>query len=115
MSTAGPGTTLRECAVGIAAASPAWHHPLPAPAFVQIAEDQPLQLDAQMPGGRQRVADLLVPRMLTLMGAPSADIRALTVSTLNQLANIMPNALMENMDRWVVGGMWRWMRGAAGD
>ncbi|KAI3424477.1 hypothetical protein D9Q98_010027 [Chlorella vulgaris] len=69
----------------------------------KIAEDQPLQLDAQMPGGRQRVADLLVPRMLTLMGAPSADIRALTVSTLNQLANIMPNALMENMDSFLQG------------
>lgn len=40
-----------------------------------------------------------VPRVLTLMGAPSPDLRALAVSTLNQLANVMPGALMDNMDK----------------
>jgi hypothetical protein len=65
----------------------------------QIAEDQPLQLDAAMPGGGGRAADVLVPRVLALMGASAAELRALAVSTLNQLANIMPAALMDNMDR----------------
>lgn len=37
--------------------------------------------------------------MLALMGAPSPDLRALAVSTLNQLANVMPGALMDNMDK----------------
>lgn len=40
-----------------------------------------------------------VPRVLALMGAPSPDLRALAVSTLNQLANVMPGALMDNMDK----------------
>ena len=39
-----------------------------------------------------------VPRVLALLGAPSPDLRALAVSTLNQLANIMPAALLTNMD-----------------
>ena len=40
-----------------------------------------------------------VPRVLHLMGAPSPDLRALAVSTLNQLANVMPGALLANMDK----------------
>jgi transportin-1 len=37
------------------------------------------------------------------MGASAAELRALAVSTLNQLANIMPAALMDNMDRFLQG------------
>ena len=76
------------------------HPPPPA----QIAEDQPLQVDAQMPGSEQRAADVLVPRVLNLLSAPSADLRALAVATLNQLANVMPSALLDNMDRCVGAG-----------
>lgn len=48
---------------------------------------------------------LQVPRVLNLLSTPSPDLRALAVSTLNQLANIMPAALINNMDRWgAVGG-----------
>lgn len=69
---------------------------------MQISEDQPLQLDAALPAGggagSQRVADLLVPRVLALLGAPTPDLRALAVTTLNQLSGIMPGALMANMD-----------------
>lgn len=79
---------------------------LPPPALpalrLQIAEDQPLQLDAVMPGG-QKAGDVLVPRVLGLLGAPSPDLRALAVSTLNQLANVMPPALLDSMDRWEPG------------
>lgn len=74
---------------------------LPPPLFprvLQIAEEQPLQLDAAMPGG-QKAGDVLVPRVLGLLGAPSPDLRALAVSTLNQLSNVMPPALLDNMDR----------------
>lgn len=66
---------------------------------LQIAEEQPLQLDAAMPGG-QKAGDVLVPRLLGLLGAPSPDLRALAVSTLNQLSNVMPPALLDSMDRW---------------
>ena len=80
----------------------------------QIAEDQPLQMDAQLPGaGNQRVADVLVPRVLNLLSAPTADLRALAVSTLNQLANIMPGALIDNMDRQVPGQAWGGRQGSS--
>ncbi|PRW61530.1 transportin-1-like isoform X1 [Chlorella sorokiniana] len=74
----------------------------------KIAEDQPLQMDASLPlapgeAKPQRVADVLVPRVLALMGAPSPDLRALAVSTLNQLANVMPGALLTNMDNFLAG------------
>ncbi|EFN51057.1 hypothetical protein CHLNCDRAFT_59360 [Chlorella variabilis] len=80
----------------------------------RIAEDQPLQMDAQLPGaGNQRVADVLVPRVLNLLSAPTADLRALAVSTLNQLANIMPGALIDNMDRQVPGQAWGGRQGSS--
>ena len=84
-------------AAGFGLSRPRLHAPACVP---QIGEDQPLQLDAQLPeAGNQRIADVLVPRVLNLLGAPTADLRALAVSTLNQLANIMPGALIDNMDR----------------
>ncbi len=46
----------------------------------------------------QRAADVLVPRLLAAMGAPSPELRALAVSTLNQLSNTMPAALLNSMD-----------------
>lgn len=68
----------------------------------KIAEEQPLQLDAAMPGG-QKAGDVLVPRLLGLLGAPSPDLRALAVSTLNQLSNVMPPALLDSMDSFLQG------------
>ena len=72
------------------------------PLLSQIAEEQPLQLEAELEG-RPRPNDVLVPCVLALFTAPSPNIRALAVSTLNLLTDSMPAALVQGLDGYLAG------------
>eukprot|EP00887_Chlorella_sp_A99_P008169 scaffold12.g8169.t1 len=67
-----------------------------------IAEEQPLQLEAEVEGGG-RPNDALVPAVLALFGAPTPPLRAVAVATLNLLSDAMPAALAANLDAYLQG------------
>ncbi|GAB4816534.1 hypothetical protein N2152v2_003580 [Parachlorella kessleri] len=69
----------------------------------KISEEHPLQLEAKIEGTQQRPNDVLVPRILSQLGSPTPDIRALAVGVGNLLTNTMPAALIDNMDRFLQG------------
>ncbi|KAK9804853.1 hypothetical protein WJX72_008726 [[Myrmecia] bisecta] len=72
-------------------------------ALFKICEDAPLQLEREIPGVSQRPSDMLIPRLLKLFQSPVQDAKCLAVGIMNQLAGGMPNALAENMDRYLSG------------
>ena len=76
----------------------------------KLVEDQPSQLETRLPGlgvdaaGRPPTANcILVPLLLKLMQAASADVRCKAVASLNLLTREMPVALMDQLDTYLQG------------
>ena len=82
----------------------------------KIIEDQPTQLEYALPlpeaavtaaggdpGNPMNTSTIVVPLLIKLMPAPSADVRSKTVAALNLLAREMPIALMDRLNVYLQG------------
>ncbi len=64
--------------------------------MLQISEDVPGQLEAEVAG--RRCSEALVPRLLALFKSEHLEAKCLAVAIMNILAVRMPAALADNLD-----------------
>lgn len=69
----------------------------------KICEEDPLQMDVEVPGLPQKPVDAFLPRLIALFASPHAPLRKLAVGTVNHFVLPMPPALQVNLDAYLQG------------
>ncbi|CAA6660469.1 unnamed protein product [Spirodela intermedia] len=70
---------------------------------MEISEDIPEELDADVPGLVERPINIFMPRLLQFFQSPHATLRKLSLASINQYIVAMPTALFISMDQYLQG------------
>ncbi len=69
------------------------------PTCLQVCEDCPAQLQAEVPGLAEKPVQVFMPRLLSLFKAPSVGLRVQAVTIVNLLAEAVSQAIGAFLDQ----------------